>query len=210
MESLGAMAVSTSCSSITVSAPLCHSRSRISRSSSISTTQPSKGSLLLASPTSGGLLQRRIVKSSFPLSHYGAASRRVGLNVITSQAKSEDVDSIGAVGVGAIVGGLVCNPVVGFSLYTLKTTGCGLPPGPGGSIGAIEGVSYLVILGVIGWSIYTKVKTGSGLPQGPFGLLGAVEGISYLTLLAIVVVFGLQALDFGFIPGPLPGKECFG
>lgn len=130
--------------------------------------------------------------------------------MITAQAKSEDVDSIGAAGIGAIGGGLLANPVVWWSLYTLKTTGCGLPPGPGGAIGAVEGVSYLVILGVVGWSLYTKVKTGSGLPQGPAGLLGAVEGISYLSLLAIAAVFGLQALDFGFIPGPLPGKECFG
>ncbi|XP_068655573.1 uncharacterized protein [Aristolochia californica] len=110
----------------------------------------------------------------------------------------------------AIVGGLVAVPVICWSLYTLKTTGCGLPPGPGGSIGAVEGVSYLVVVGIIAWSLYTKVKTGSGLPNGPFGLLGAVEGLSYLALLAILVVFGLQFIDKGFIPGPLPGEECFG
>jgi hypothetical protein len=32
-----------------------------------------------------------------------------------------------------------------FSEYTLKTTGEGLPPGPGGLYGALEGVSYLVV-----------------------------------------------------------------
>ena len=72
----------------------------------------------------------------------------------------------------AMVGGLVSNPVIGVSLYALKTTGCGLPPGPGGSIGAAEGVSYLVVAGIVAWSVYTKVKTGSGLPNGPYGLLG--------------------------------------
>ncbi|KAI3895625.1 hypothetical protein MKW98_025416 [Papaver atlanticum] len=112
----------------------------------------------------------------------------------------------------AIAGGLISNPVIGWSLYTLKTTGCGLPPGPGGSIGALEGVSYLVIAGIVGWSLYTKSKTGSGLPNGPFGLLGAVEGLSYLALLGVIVVFGLQFLDQGFIPGPVPvpGDKCFG
>lgn len=109
-----------------------------------------------------------------------------------------------------MISGFVANPVIGYSLYTLKTTGCGLPPGPGGSLGALEGVSYLVLVGIIGWSIYTKVKTGSGLPAGPYGLLGAVEGLSYLTLLAIFVVFGLQFLDRGYLPGPLPGDQCFG
>lgn len=110
----------------------------------------------------------------------------------------------------AIAGGLVSNPVIGWSLYTLKTTGCGLPPGPGGSIGALEGVSYLIVVGIISWSLYTKAKTGSGLPNGPYGLLGAVEGLSYLALLAILVVFGLQFLDRGYIPGPVPGDQCFG
>ncbi|XP_049345767.1 uncharacterized protein LOC125810302 [Solanum verrucosum] len=110
----------------------------------------------------------------------------------------------------AIAGGLISTPVIGWSLYTLKTTGCGLPPGPAGSIGAIEGVSYLVVVGIVGWSLYTKSKTGSGLPNGPFGLLGAVEGLSYLSLLAILVVFGLQFLEQGSIPGPLPTDQCFG
>uniref|UniRef100_A0A2P2QMJ3 Uncharacterized protein LOC105126557 n=1 Tax=Rhizophora mucronata TaxID=61149 RepID=A0A2P2QMJ3_RHIMU len=110
----------------------------------------------------------------------------------------------------AIAGGVISNPVIGWSLYTLKTTGCGLPPGPGGSIGALEGVSYLIVVGIIGWSLYTKAKTGSGLPNGPFGLLGAVEGFSYLSLLAIVFVFGLQFLDKGYIPGPIPSDQCFG
>ncbi|XP_078430400.1 anti-muellerian hormone type-2 receptor [Wolffia australiana] len=110
----------------------------------------------------------------------------------------------------AAVGGLVANPVIGYSLYTLKTTGCGLPPGPGGLLGGLEGVSYLVVAAIVGWSAYTKVKTGSGLPNGPFGLLGAVEGVSYLTVVAIAVVFGLQVFDRGYLPGPLPGEQCFG
>ncbi|KAG7034154.1 hypothetical protein SDJN02_03881, partial [Cucurbita argyrosperma subsp. argyrosperma] len=110
----------------------------------------------------------------------------------------------------AIAGGLVATPVIGWSLYTLKTTGCGLPPGPGGSLGALEGVSYLAVVGIVGWSAYTKTKTGSGLPNGPFGLLGAVEGLSYLSLLAILVVFGLQYFEQGYIPGPLPADQCFG
>ncbi|KAF5738164.1 hypothetical protein HS088_TW13G01059 [Tripterygium wilfordii] len=130
-----------------------------------------------------------------------------------SAMANESSDGSGGNGViekAAIAGGLVSTPVIAWSLYTLKTTGCGLPPGPGGSVGALEGVSYLVVVGILGWSIYTKTKTGSGLPNGPFGLLGAVEGLSYLSLLAILVVFGLQFLEQGSIPGPLPSDQCFG
>lgn len=50
-----------------------------------------------------------------------------------SASKSDDV---GAIGTAAIALGLVSNPVVLYSEYTLKTTGAGLPPGPGGIYGA--------------------------------------------------------------------------
>lgn len=81
-----------------------------------------------------------------------------------------------------------------WSLYAVSPSGSGLPPGPGGSLGALEGVSYLAILGIVGWSAYTKISTGKGLPNGPFGLLGAAEGLSYLALAAGIVIFALQAL----------------
>lgn len=131
---------------------------------------------------------------------------------ITAMAKNDtsSEDELGIAEKAGIATGLVSNPVIAWSLYTLKTTGCGLPPGPGGSIGALEGVSYLAVVGIIGWSLYTKSKTGSGLPSGPFGLLGAVEGLSYLSLLGIIVVFGLQFVQQGSIPGPLPTEQCFG
>ncbi|KAL1316402.1 hypothetical protein HN51_068595 [Arachis hypogaea] len=136
----------------------------------------------------------------------------VSTKIVSMAKDSSDSSSNnnGIVEKAAIVGGLISTPVIGWSLYTLKTTGCGLPPGPGGSIGALEGVSYLVVVGIVGWSLYTKAKTGSGLPNGPFGLLGAVEGFSYLSLVAILLVFGLQYLDQGYIPGPLPADQCFG
>lgn len=133
----------------------------------------------------------------------------VRISSITCKAKDAEAGG-GGIELAAAVGGMLANPVIGVSLYVLRTTGCGLPPGPGGTIGAAEGVSYLLVAGIVGWSLYTKVRTGSGLPAGPYGLLGAVEGLSYLTVLAIVVVFGLQFLDKGSLPGPLPGDQCFG
>lgn len=159
----------------------------------------------LTSPTPL-LRQHRLCSSS-----YNGTSRRLRLTVqAMAKDQSDEGSGNGIAEKVAIAGGLVSTPVIGWSLYTLKTTGCGLPPGPGGSIGALEGVSYLVVVGIVGWSLYTKSKTGSGLPNGPFGLLGAVEGLSYLSLLAIIIVFGLQFVQQGSIPGPLPSDECFG
>ncbi|CAL5188011.1 unnamed protein product [Lathyrus oleraceus] len=163
--------------------------------------------ILLFSPISTSKLHTN--HSNHPLRKPKSHQMRLKLK-ITSMAKEGSDTNIGITEKAAIAGGLISSPVIGWSLYTLKTTGCGLPPGPGGSIGALEGISYLVVVGIVAWSLYTKSKTGSGLPNGPFGLLGAVEGLSYLALVAIVVVFGLQYFQQGYIPGPLPADQCFG
>lgn len=119
---------------------------------------------------------------------------------MVARASSDDV---GTAGTAAIALGLLANPIVLWSEYTLATTGSGLPPGPGGALGASEGISYLIILGIVGWSAATKVQTGSGLPAGPAGLLGAVEGFSYLSLLGGILAFGYQAAFGGGVPGIL-------
>eukprot|EP00891_Asterochloris_glomerata_P000820 jgi/Astpho2/820/Aster-x0972 len=103
-----------------------------------------------------------------------------------------------AVAIGA---GLLLNPVVLISEYYLKTTGKGLPEGPGGLYGAAEGIGYLVVTGIVLWSITTKLRTGSGLPAGPAGLLGAVEGLSWLSVVAGIVVAGLTIAEKGSLPG---------
>lgn len=51
-------------------------------------------------------------------------------------APVEDDSDIGTVGLATAVAGLLFNPIVLFSEYTLQTTGAGLPPGPGGLYGA--------------------------------------------------------------------------
>ncbi|KAL5557265.1 hypothetical protein UlMin_039501 [Ulmus minor] len=164
--------------------------------------------MLLFSPSSTALTS--LPSNSFNVKHRATKLQPQFKVLAMAKESSDDETSGGIAETLAIGGGLISTPVIGWSLYTLKTTGCGLPPGPGGSIGALEGVSYLAVVGIVVWSLYTKAKTGSGLPNGPFGLLGAVEGLSYLSLLAILVVFGLQFLEQGSIPGPLPTDQCFG
>merc|ERR1719198_1086627 len=45
----------------------------------------------------------------------------------------------------------LASTIVLWSEYTLKTTGRGLPEGPGGIIGGLEGISYLIVIGVVAW-----------------------------------------------------------
>lgn len=109
------------------------------------------------------------------------------------------------------VGGCVAAGVMTWSLVTLKQTGCGLPPGPGGVVGAAEGISYLYVAGLVAYSAAKKAKTGSGLPEGPGGVLGLAEGLAYLCALGGVAVLAAQVNDFGFIPNAVPveGGACF-
>ena len=106
--------------------------------------------------------------------------------------------------------GLTSQPIMWWSLYTLKTTGCGLPAGPFGLIGAAEGISYLVVIGFCAASALTKATSGSGLPPGPGGLLGAAEGLSFMTALAGLAVLGFQLSDYGYLPEAVPveGGVC--
>ena len=110
----------------------------------------------------------------------------------------------------AAVLGLASQPVMWWSLYTLKTTGCGLPAGPFGLIGAAEGISYLVVIGFVAAALLSKITSGKGLPAGPGGLLGAAEGLSFLTAIAGLAVLGFQLADYGYVPEavPIEGGIC--
>jgi len=118
--------------------------------------------------------------------------RMSGDDATTDSGKDSLYQTIGIVGV---VSNIVCD----YSLYILKTTGSGLPAGPYGLEGGIEGISYLAIVGIFAWSIITKIKTGNGLPAGPLGLLGAAEGLTFLTVLGGIVVAALNYLQYGYV-----------
>ena len=106
--------------------------------------------------------------------------------------------------------GVLSSAVVCWSEYTLRVTGCGLPPGPGGSLGALEGVSYLCVGSIFLWSLVKKARTGEGLPNGPGGLLGAAGETSFLVVLGGFTLLGLQTQEYGYIPGFFPDANCFG
>ena len=109
------------------------------------------------------------------------------------------------------IGGCVSCAIMTWSLVVLKDTGCGLPPGPGGLLGAAEGVSYLYVVGLVAYSAVKKAKTGSGLPAGPGGVLGLAEGLAYTLVLAGVGVGAAQFADFGALPNAVPAEsgKCF-
>lgn len=126
---------------------------------------------------------------------------------VAAAAKDEPLSSLDSF---LLVVGGVSAPVCLFSEWTLFETGCGLPAGPGGAFGAIEGVSYLALVAFLFASVQRKVTTGTGLPAGPGGALGAVEGVVYLAALAGIAVAGQQLLTVGELPNAIPvdGGKC--
>jgi hypothetical protein len=119
-----------------------------------------------------------------------------GNAAVLSLSKSDQV-TVGVVGTKMSL-------IMLCSEYVLKTTGCGLPAGPYGLIGAAEGISYLGVTALAAFSIFTKVKTGSGLPAGPKGILGLAEGLSFLAIAVGVAVLLFQVFDYGYIPNAVP------
>jgi len=128
----------------------------------------------------------------------------------------EDEDKVGELKLGdsesTLLGitGIIASLIMLFSESVLFRTGCGLPAGPAGLVGAAEGVSYLGVVVLVGFSLFTKIKTGKGLPPGPNGILGGAEGLAYLALLAGILVLVAQVTNYGYIPNavPMEGGMC--
>lgn len=106
--------------------------------------------------------------------------------------------------------GTVASLIMLYSEFVLKTTGCGLPAGPLGLVGAIEGLSYLSVTALVLFSLYSKITTGKGLPAGPKGILGAAEGLSFFAIVFGLFVLSFQVIDYGYIPNavPMEGGMC--
>lgn len=66
--------------------------------------------------------------------------------------------------------------------------GCGLPPGPGGLLGAAEGLSYLSVTGLAGWGAVHRIRTNQPLP----GALVVPEVLSYGAVAAGAIVLAMQ------------------
>ena len=129
-------------------------------------------------------------------SYLWAQGDNEGNTAVLSLSESDQV-ALGGVGT-------TMSLVMLCSEYVLKTTGCGLPAGPFGVIGAVEGISYLGVTALTAFSIFTKVKTGSGLPAGPKGILGLAEGLSFLAIVVGIAVLLFQVVDYGYIPNAVP------
>ncbi len=104
--------------------------------------------------------------------------------------------------------GITAQPVVWISLYSVATTGAGLPAGPFGLVGAIEGLSYLAVLGWAVTSYLPPAKRGDEVLEeeqddGTWQQ-SLVPKLSRLTIVvAVATLLGLVA-DRGCVPNAKP------
>lgn len=103
---------------------------------------------------------------------------------------------------------LIAQPVVWTSLYYVVTTGAGLPSGPFGLLGALEGISYLVILGFVGASWLFRSKQQSTATTTSSSSSGdayeIAERLSYVSLLAGLIVLASLVVEQGCVPNAKP------
>mmetsp|Transcript_2800 Transcript_2800/g.3907 ORF Transcript_2800/g.3907 Transcript_2800/m.3907 type:complete len:226 (+) Transcript_2800:52-729(+) len=159
-------------------------------------------------------------------------SRRRRSNLPMSRIQEDDEVNQGGGGGGlykilntndqTVVGfvGILASVVMLYSENVLKGTGCGLPAGPYGLVGGLEGISYLIVTALGAYSLYANPKSGSGLfmPRGcifrriksPGGVLIVAESLSYLTILFGIIILFLQVTNYGYIPNavPMEGAMC--
>ena len=103
--------------------------------------------------------------------------------------------------------GITASLVVLFSEYTLKATGCGLPAGPFGIVGAVEGLSYL---GVVGICANAASKFFSEDEEGDTGARRIATTLGVSAALVGIAVLVFQIADYGYIPNavPMEGGMC--
>lgn len=114
-------------------------------------------------------------------------------SLFMSDGDGESSSSLSLIGIA----GLASQPIVWISLYFVKTTGAGLPSGPYGLVGGIEGLSYLAVL-------ILAVRNVASSNDGSDVLETAAEKVSLLTLLVALGTLLSLVVDQGCVPNAKP------
>jgi len=96
---------------------------------------------------------------------------------------------------------LISQPIVWVSLYSVATTGGGLPEGPYGLIGGIEGLAYLAVVGWAGVGIFFS---SSNPEKSKEETRTISEKISLITIGIGLLVLVNLVLNQGCVPNAKP------
>lgn len=96
--------------------------------------------------------------------------------------------------------GLISQPIVWISLVSVGTTGGGLPAGPFGLVGAMEGLAYLTVVGWGGVALWNQIRA-----DGTRTSTEAVsEKLSLVTIGIGLLVLVKLVTDQGCVPNAKP------
>ena len=112
--------------------------------------------------------------------------------------KSDGEETSEEDGIDKLLGsaGVISQPIVWISLYFVATTGGGVPEGPFGIFGAVEGLAYLSVVGLVFRRIINSKKSS--------GLLERAENLSIITLGGSLLVLASLISKQGCIPNAKP------
>ncbi|CAB9517716.1 expressed unknown protein [Seminavis robusta] len=96
--------------------------------------------------------------------------------------------------------GAACQPVVWVSLYSVATTRAGLPAGPFGLVGAVEGLSYLVVVGLALSYMFSPSKEENDAKTTTI----TVEQVSLGTVTVGLLTLAWLVADQGCVPNAKP------
>ena len=126
------------------------------------------------------------------------------------------------------IGSIAAAMVVLRSEFVLKTTGCGLPAGPYGVVGAMEGLSYVAVVLTCATAIANYVSSSAATAAPAVVVKRGVDDenssssstsntitrttkliaivLSSTAILLGIIVVIFQVLDYGYIPNAVPMK----
>ena len=126
------------------------------------------------------------------------------------------------------IGSIAAAMVVLRSEFVLKTTGCGLPAGPYGVVGAMEGLSYVAVVLTCATAIANYVSSSAATAAPAVVVKRGVDdenssssstsntitrttkliaiALSSTAILLGIIVVIFQVLDYGYIPNAVPMK----
>eukprot|EP01018_Ginkgo_biloba_P017674 Gb_29756 [translate_table: standard] len=94
---------------------------------------------------------------------------------VVAKLQVDEAENLGTLGNTTILACLIANLVVGWSIYTKVKIGLGLPSGPFGLLGAVEGLSYLTLLAIL--AVFALQYLDYGYILGPTpGLTATAQG----------------------------------
>lgn len=129
--------------------------------------------------------------------------------VALKSAPSDGGDAVEESFDGGGILGILASVVVLYSEFVLKNTGCGLPAGPFGIVGAVEGVSYLGVVATCAFAVVEGVS-GEDATATTTTTRKIATALAGLAAVVGILVLASQVTNYGYIPNavPMEGGMC--